>query len=99
MIMTTTRPSTKKKLPDHEDHDHDHEEEAHATTIDHEHEEEHMTTTTMMTTTDTITGRMRHTWISIRNAIVQMETIKDALVKDPEHKDIYEKNFAAQRTV
>ena len=39
-----------------------------------------------------------HTWISIRNAIVQMETIKDALVqKDPEHKDVYEKNFAAQK--
>ena len=27
-----------------------------------------------------------------------METIKDALVqKDPEHKDVYEKNFAAQK--
>lgn len=85
---------------DHDDHDHDHEEEAHDhDDHDHEHEEEAHDHDDH----DDHDGHNHgphdaHTWISIRNAIVQMETIKDALVqKDPEHKDVYEKNFAAQK--
>lgn len=39
-----------------------------------------------------------HTWISLKNAVVQMETIKEALQeKDPENTDTYEQNFAAQK--
>lgn len=35
-----------------------------------------------------------HTWMSIRNAIKEMNTIKEAFIKkDPAHKDAYEKNY------
>lgn len=35
-----------------------------------------------------------HTWLSIKNAIKEMQMIKEAFIKkDPEHKDVYEKNY------
>lgn len=37
-----------------------------------------------------------HTWLSIRNAIKEMDTIKEAFIKkDPAHKEVYQKNYAA----
>ena len=34
-----------------------------------------------------------HTWLSLKNAVIETKTIKDALVKaDPSHKNYYEKN-------
>lgn len=35
-----------------------------------------------------------HTWLSVENAILESEVIKDAFVQiDAEHKEVYEKNF------
>ena len=70
-----------------EGHTHDHEEEhtheeEHAHGEEHNHDEEH---------TDSVDP---HVWTSIRNAKIEMENIKDALVEaDPEKKDYYEANY------
>lgn len=67
-----------------EGHVHDHEEEEHEEHKEDEHEEheEH--------------GLDPHVWISIKNAKIEMENIKNALVEaDPENKDYYEANYAS----
>ena len=40
-----------------------------------------------------------HTWLSLKNAQIEVENIKNALVEaDPENKDFYEKNYEEYKT-
>lgn len=72
-----------------EGHSHDHDHDDH----DHDHEEE------AHDHDDHDHGPYdAHTWISLRNAVVQMETIKDALVElDPDNAETYESNFEKEK--
>lgn len=69
-----------------EEHDHDHEhaeesEEHSEEEHDHDHDHDHG-------------GVDPHTWLSLSNAIIEAENIKNAFSEiDPENKDYYEQNF------
>jgi len=40
-----------------------------------------------------------HIWLSLKNALIQMDNIKEALVSlDPDHKDYYEENYLREKT-
>lgn len=73
---------------DHDDkHDHDHDDDVlHLHDHDHDHDGHSH-------------GKYDpHTWLSIKNAVKMLETVKNKLVElDPENKDFYEANFAENK--
>ncbi|MBE6053271.1 MAG: ABC transporter substrate-binding protein [Clostridium sartagoforme] len=71
----------------HSDEDHDHEEHADEEHADEEHEEDH-------DHDHAHGGKDPHTWLSLNDAIIEAENIKNSFVEiDAENKDYYEENF------